>query len=324
MSVKALSAVFEDSRAEGAAFTVLLAMADWADHNGRCYPSYRQIAKKARVSRASVATAITKLIELDELERVTRGHTPTRGEDDEAPLSVERQWRNTYRILLVKSKRQGSPASGPPSSGEVVQPGDHSESSDGHTGSPVGTPPGSPIDGGEVVQNTDAHIRNSPSEDPSGDPSEEQSASAAPPPAAADALEAFRTLWNETTTAPLKPCLFLTLKRRRHIRACLVERPLEAWREVFARVEQSSFCRGDNARGFVASFDWLISGPDPAVKVLEGQYDDHFSDAELRAAGHERFRATCGRCIHTPPCAYTEDCVLKWAKALRARKRGAA
>lgn len=113
MSVKALSAVFEESRARDSAFVVLLAMADWADHNGRCYPSYAQIATKARVSRATVIAAIGALVDLGELERVPHGQAP--GDDDEAPAKVRSQWRNLYRIALLKPKAQ------------VVQPLDHLE-----------------------------------------------------------------------------------------------------------------------------------------------------------------------------------------------------
>jgi biotin operon repressor len=180
MSVKALSAVWEDSQAVGADLLVLLAMADWANHSGLCYPSYKQIAEKARVSRASVAKAITHLVELGEIERVTHGHTPTDGEDDEVSRSVERQWRNLYRILLVKPK--GQQAAQPVdhlNGAKVAQPVDHLSSSSSETGSPIHPPPGSPIEAREVVQFGFAY-KERPSDRPSGRPSEELRAGAAP------------------------------------------------------------------------------------------------------------------------------------------------
>lgn len=183
MSVKALSAVFEESQARGAAFTVLLAMADWANHIGRCYPSYGQIASKARVSRATAIAAIQELIDLGEIERVEGGQepTPTDDEDEDAPRNVRSQWRNLYRIRLVKPKRQ------------VVQPGDHLsppqvvQSSDHLSRSKKSevvqsASAGSPIHAAQVVQSTDLHIRIRPSGRPSGRPSEERQAVAAPPP----------------------------------------------------------------------------------------------------------------------------------------------
>lgn len=186
MSVKALDAVFERSKAAGAAFTVLIAMADWADHQGRCYPSFAQIARKARVFRSSVATAIRDLTALGELERVTRGHGPTTADEDDDPQTVRSQWRNVYRILLIRRPKVVQPA------GDEVdqQPDDQVGQPDDHqpeisTDPPqVGQSPdhlkktGSPIDCEEVVQSTDAHIR----KEPSVDPSEELKAGASPRP----------------------------------------------------------------------------------------------------------------------------------------------
>lgn len=187
MSVKALSAVFEDSCAKDSAFVVLLAMADWADHNGRCYPSYAQIAKKARISRATAIASITELVKLGELERVEQGQAPT--DDDEAPAKVRTQWRNLYRIALVRPRpqvvqppdHQPSPEPEP----QVVQPLDHLEPeavqpSDHLSDGAVAL--GSPTDTAQVVQPTGSHIRNSPS----GRPSEELKAGAAPRPPALD------------------------------------------------------------------------------------------------------------------------------------------
>lgn len=182
MSVKALSAAFEDSRARDSAFVVLLAMADWADQNGRCYPSYRQIASKARVSRATAIAAVRELVALGELERVEHGQTPLI-EDDEAPQKVRAQWRNLYRIALLKPR------------GQVVQPSDHvsppspptqvvdlldhlRELTDSQVVQPASA--GGLTDTSQVVQPTSLHIRIRPSGRPSGRPSEELQAGAAP------------------------------------------------------------------------------------------------------------------------------------------------
>lgn len=98
-------------------------------------------------------------------------------------------------------------------------------------------------------------------------------------PADGAAAEAFQALWNDTTSLPIPRCRDLTSKRRRHIKARLSERSLEAWGAIMARIQASKFCRGEVARGngdqpWVAAFDWLIGSPDVAVKVLEGAYDD--------------------------------------------------
>lgn len=84
----------------------------------------------------------------------------------------------------------------------------------------------------------------------------------------------FAEAWNRLTEAPIPRCRDLTSARRRHIRVRLAERPLTEWEAVMVRIQASSFCRGENDRGWSASFDWLVGSPDVAVKVLEGKYDN--------------------------------------------------
>jgi len=133
-----------------------------------------------------------------------------------------------------------------------------------------------------------------------------------------DPCERFRLGWNATIVEPLKPCQTLTPIRRRHIRAALVSHSTETWGEIFARVAASSFCRGE--KGWIASFDWLIATPDAAVKVLEGQYDDHVTDSEIRAAAQHLGRTSGGRCPHDPACPDRETCYRTFALQLRARR----
>lgn len=134
---------------------------------------------------------------------------------------------------------------------------------------------------------------------------------------AADPCEGFLLAWNETIGPPLKPVTTLTPKRTRLIRARLTERPIDVWREIVARIADSSFCLG--AKGWIASFDWLIASPDPAVKTLEGQYDDHVSENELTAAREHQFR-TGGGCRHEPRCADWRTCVRPLALVLRTQR----
>jgi hypothetical protein len=92
---------------------------------------------------------------------------------------------------------------------------------------------------------------------------------------AADGADSLMERWNALTQAPAIPrCRDLTAKRRCNAKVRLTERPLTEWVEVFARIQASAFCRGENDRGWVATFDWVIGSPDVAVKVLEGKYDD--------------------------------------------------
>lgn len=127
---------------------------------------------------------------------------------------------------------------------------------------------GRPKTDGLVSKKTGGLSRNKPTakqSEPELKPEEEKTGANAP------ALVAF---WNAGTTSPLPRCQGLTLKRTKHIGVRLSERPLEDWPALIARVERSKFCRGQNDRGWVASFDWLISSADVPLKVLEGKYDD--------------------------------------------------
>lgn len=91
-------------------------------------------------------------------------------------------------------------------------------------------------------------------------------------------------LWNSLTHPPIPRCRELSDKRKRHCAARLRERPIEQWAEVIARIQSSSFCRGETGGKWVATFDWLVEQPDTAVKVLEGKYDDRAGPNDFETA----------------------------------------
>ena len=51
------------------------------------------------------------------------------------------------------------------------------------------------------------------------------------------------------------------------------EKAMEILKEVFGKMEASAFLKGDNKRGWKASFDWLFENDKNWVKVWEGNYD---------------------------------------------------
>lgn len=94
--------------------------------------------------------------------------------------------------------------------------------------------------------------------------------STAPPPP----YDEIVALWNasvENTSIPqIKK---LTSSRRAKIKARMKEFPAtEDWAALFKPIVASDFCCGDNPRGWIASFDWLIANEDNPTKVLEGKY----------------------------------------------------
>lgn len=84
---------------------------------------------------------------------------------------------------------------------------------------------------------------------------------------------ALQELWNELVTPPFSRCLGLSETRKKAARSRLRDHDLDVWRSVIARIVASRFCRGENERGWVATFDWLLR-PGTAQKALEGQYDN--------------------------------------------------
>ena len=78
--------------------------------------------------------------------------------------------------------------------------------------------------------------------------------------------------WNGLGSVP--KCLLVSDKIRRSLQVRLRE-PffIENWKPAMQRVVSSCFCRGENERGWRASFDWFIT-PDAVRKIMEGKYDN--------------------------------------------------
>lgn len=71
MSVKAINQAF-DTKLNGNVKLVLLALADCADDNMQCYPSYTHIARKASISVATAKRIVKKLEEIKALKKQNR------------------------------------------------------------------------------------------------------------------------------------------------------------------------------------------------------------------------------------------------------------
>lgn len=127
-------------------------------------------------------------------------------------------------------------------------------------------------DAPEVVNEVDNEVERESSPAPDG----------APP--TSPTAENIAALWNEVCGPVLPSVRGLSEKRRKHLRARMAEgeerRSLGWWRAYFERIRQSAFCRGDNDRGWRATFEWAIGSEDVVLKVLEGKYDGRASPRE--------------------------------------------
>lgn len=88
----------------------------------------------------------------------------------------------------------------------------------------------------------------------------------------------IKAMWNETCTG--FPKLFtLSEPRKNKMRIRIaemggLEKALPLIKQIFEKMQQSKFLKGDNKRGWKASFDWLFENDKNWVKVYEGNYDN--------------------------------------------------
>jgi hypothetical protein len=69
MSIKLMAAVFDDEQLDQAETLTMLALADWANDDGRCWPSLPQLVKKTRLSERGLREIIRRLVEQGVLEK---------------------------------------------------------------------------------------------------------------------------------------------------------------------------------------------------------------------------------------------------------------
>ena len=87
MSIRALDTVFRSQLDDQSDVLILLALADWADDDGACYPSMQAISKKARLSDRTVQK---RLSDLEEAGLVTRFVRVGRGRSNLYRLHLDR------------------------------------------------------------------------------------------------------------------------------------------------------------------------------------------------------------------------------------------
>lgn len=78
-------------------------------------------------------------------------------------------------------------------------------------------------------------------------------------------IEKFRSV--------IRPIKDIKGKRQDAVRARVRERGKNSLVKVIENAAKSDFLNGKNDRGFIATFDWLVS-PNNFIKVLEGNYDN--------------------------------------------------
>ena len=90
MAIKIMSLVWDGYPGGGSDLLAMLALADWSDDNGRCYPSMSSIATKTRLSRSQAQRVVHGLID--------SGFVQVIGNELGGAPGATRQ----YRIVLTK------------------------------------------------------------------------------------------------------------------------------------------------------------------------------------------------------------------------------
>lgn len=100
MSIKVSSQVWEGLPKAGSELLTMLALADWADDNGRCFPAMETIAKKIRLSRSQAQRITHKLIE--------DGYLSVTGNSTGGPPGSSRRYQINLEALTTRTDDAGS------------------------------------------------------------------------------------------------------------------------------------------------------------------------------------------------------------------------
>lgn len=245
MSVKVFSLVWEGFLGAGSDLLVMLALADWSDDSGRCWPSIPSIARKVRLSPDQARRVVHRLIKNDFLT-VTAGKNGGR----------------SSRRYLIKMDR-------------LTPSMDATPCADAR-GSANARPPLAPKQG-HPLHSCASRTVNEPlmNRQLIADEPPVCSKAAVPCPHQAIIDLYHKTLpegrqvriWNDTRKAKLRARWKEDPKRQ----------SLEWWGKFFDYIAESDFLTGKTAsagrRPFELGLEWIVS-PENFAKILEGKYEN--------------------------------------------------
>jgi len=85
--------------------------------------------------------------------------------------------------------------------------------------------------------------------------------------------KAIQDYWNSKTKLP--KIRTMTDTRKNKLKTRLMEDDFaENWKMIIDKIAASSFCTGNNNRGWKADIDWLLTNSANYIKILEGKYDN--------------------------------------------------
>lgn len=263
MSIKVMSAVWEHYPAGGSELLALLALADWSDDDGRCFPSVAAIAKKTRLSKSQAQRVMHGLIDAGVV--VVEGN-----ESGGAPGSTRR-----YRVAV--SRLTGRMGAIPTGSAHATPTGRMDATGSAHATGRTHAADGSHGCGetgrmGATQTVIEPSITNT---SPNGDGGKSAVADVADPCPHRQIIDLYhRILPTGRQVREWTPARAASLRSR--WRESPKRQNLDWWERFFAYCAKSPFLTGQThshgRRPFELSLDWLVKAENMA-KVIEGAYE---------------------------------------------------
>jgi len=266
VSIAATKAVLYRSGARGAAFRVLMVLADFADERGVCWPSATTVAKLARCHLRNARKTIAALVAAGEL------------------VAVGRKAHGVIVYRIAACDPDGFAGGATAADGKIATA----------DGGEIATAAGDEIATrvepahGRIRQDPGGEIAISPVAKPPAKPSLEPSlnrkAAAADAPAAIDEWNGLADRYG------LARVQRLTHARAGKLIARLAEiGGIEGWRIALAKIAGTPGLRGHGRSGWRVSLDWLLIEQN-LTRVMEGAYhgwkDPHAADRDIGIASH--------------------------------------
>jgi len=101
VSVKHVGLILDHFEAKASLKLVAIILADHADSEGLCWPSYKKIAARANMTERSVARHVKELIDLGIVSKLRTGHLVKQGEK---LLRISNAYRVNAHVIVNRKK----------------------------------------------------------------------------------------------------------------------------------------------------------------------------------------------------------------------------
>lgn len=247
MSIRVMSLIWDAYPGGGGSeLLALLALADWSDDEGRCWPAVAAIAEKARLSRSQAQRVVHGLI--------GSGFVLVEGNEYGGKPGATRQYRINLKAMTGRTGATGSVRA---TGSADAQEGSHGCAKRGRTGAT------------QTISEPSVHVKVIADEPL-------VSSKAAGPCPHQDIINLYHQalpsgrqvkVWNNTREAKLRARWKEEAKRQN----------LDWWSKFFGYIAESDFLTGKTSspgrKPFELDLEWIVT-PANFVKIVEGKYHE--------------------------------------------------